>query len=65
MTPEDAVYELYNMPSDGDAECLHGRADEILCEVLKSLPSQSPGLGPKDVAGAFEEAKERCGFWYA
>lgn len=58
MTKQEAIAELNSMPANGDEECLHCRADFVVCEVLRSV-------GCEEVAKAFEEARERVGFWYA
>jgi hypothetical protein len=54
----EAVRKLDAMPDDGDAEILHGDADDILCDTLRKL-------GAGAVADAFERAANRVGFWYA
>jgi hypothetical protein len=56
MTIEEAVAKLDAL--DGDPECDHGTAEEILCEYLKSHRAEA-------VADAFERAADRVGFWYA
>jgi hypothetical protein len=55
-----AVEELKNLDERrgyDQIDC-HGRADDILCEVLR-------GLGHAAVAEAFEEARKRVRFWYS
>jgi len=56
MNEQDAVDRLKHL--GGDPESDHGVAEEILCEFLRSC-------GHMDVADAFEEARDRIGFWYA
>ena len=60
MTPGQAylVDELKAMKAGGDTERDHGRADDILCEYLRSL-------GADEVVDAWKAAQDRCGFWYA
>lgn len=60
MTPSEAVKKLNAMEEGGDNESLHREADDILCEVLRSI-------GPKyqAVADAFKSACDRVYFWYA
>jgi hypothetical protein len=58
MTPQEAMRELHDMPTNGDQEILHDRAEQILCRVLEQL-------GHREVSEAFQITKERVGFWYA
>ena len=58
MTPEQAIKRLKAMPAHGDSESLHGEAEDILLDFLRSQ-------GHSEVANAFEEARDRVGFWYA
>ena len=58
ITSREAVEKLNAMAAESDAEQSHSEADEILCDLLRSL-----GYGA--VANAFEDAKARVGFWYA
>jgi hypothetical protein len=53
---DDAVTELDSMQA-GDPEAVHGRADDILLEVLDSLAP--------DVSAAWRRCRDRVGFWYA
>ena len=59
-TAADAI-TILNAMNDGDyPETAHSDAEEILCNVLRSI-------GPEyaAVASAFYEARDRVGFWYA
>ena len=53
-----AVEDLNNMQAGDDAECRHGEAENILCNLLKQV-----GYG--EAAEAFDNAADRVGFWYA
>ena len=55
---QQAVKELNEMDENGDAEALHGEAEDILCGYLIAI-------GSKELAEAFDNAQERVGFWYA
>ena len=57
MTAERAVEQLNALPVD-DEEMSHVKAEEILCELLRSQ-------GMAEVAIAFDAAVRRCGFWYS
>jgi hypothetical protein len=37
MTPEEARNELIALSLSGDTESAHGKADDVLCELLNSL----------------------------
>jgi hypothetical protein len=54
MTREEAIKELNKAQSHGDTEAAHGNADDILCELLKSL-------GYEDVVEEWYKVKK----WYA
>lgn len=43
---------------DVDPEADHGRADDLLLEVLEAL-------GAQEVADAYRQADKDVGFWYA
>ena len=58
MTREEIVAKLDAMSVNSDEEVEHGKADKLLCEALRLA-------GMYDVANAFENARERVGFWYA
>ena len=47
-----------NTLSDLDVESSHIEADNLLLEALRFL-------GAEDVAKAYEDLRERQGFWYA
>ena len=53
-----AIKKLDEMDEHGDEEALHGEAEDVLCEFLRSV-----NYG--DLADAFDRANERVGFWYA
>lgn len=57
MTPEQAV-RLLNAMKDEDQESAHAEADRILCQLLQDN-------GMVEVMKAFNDARERIGFWYA
>ena len=46
------------MEGGGDPECLHGEAEDLLCNLLKDI-------GLHSAADAFDRAGARVGFWYA
>lgn len=54
MTEQEAIQEIENKCHSGDKEMDHSRADEVLCDFLKSL-------------GFFDlvEAWEKVDKWYA
>lgn len=54
MTREEALEELKELEDSGDPESSHGRADDVLCDLLKSL-------GYTDVVEAYESVPK----WYA
>ena len=54
MTREEAIIELKIAQACGDEEVSHGRADDILCELLESL-------GFVDVVDEWKKVKK----WYA
>ena len=54
---ELAVSNLNDL-TNGDPEMAHGSAEDIVMEFLRVE-------GYRDVAEAFENAVERCNFWYA
>ena len=60
MTPSEAVKKLNAMEEGDDNESLHCEANDILCEVLRSI-----GPEYQAVADAFESACDRVYFWYA
>jgi hypothetical protein len=53
---DDAVMPLDSMGT-GDPEAAHGRADDILLEVLDVLAP--------DVSAAWRRCRDRVGFWYS
>ena len=53
-----AMDELNAMSELSDPEIEHGDAEDVLCDFLKEV-----GYG--DLADAFDQARERVGFWYA
>lgn len=57
MEKQEAIDHLNELTS-GDAEAAHGRADDILVAFLTDN-------GHPEVAKAFKDAQERCGFYYA
>lgn len=54
MTREEALQELKELKDSGDPESAHGRADDVLCNLLKTL-------GYKDVVEAYATVPK----WYA
>jgi hypothetical protein len=54
MTREQAIEELKEWQACGDLEIAHGRADKVLCELLKAL-------GCQDVVDEWEKVEK----WYA
>ena len=54
MTKKEAIKVLKEEQRSGDTELAHGRADNVLCELLTSL-------GHADVVAEFEEINK----WYA
>lgn len=60
MTAIEALEALRALPKDGDNEGDHVKADDILVAFLKA---HDPACA--DIAKAYEEARERVGFWYA
>jgi hypothetical protein len=58
VTPAQEAVAKLNALTSHDPETAHGRADEILCEFIRSI-------GHAEVAEAFEAAADRVGFWYA
>lgn len=61
MTMNDAVKDAVNAMHGLEAldpEQDHGLAEEILCDYLRRT-------GAAELADAFDQAKKRCGFWYA
>lgn len=54
MTREKAIAKLKALAGSGDVEAAHGNADDVLCELLRSL-----GYG--DVVNAWDEVEK----WYA
>ena len=55
----DIIKKLNTM--DGDSECAHVAADELLIEALRI----TGGEYGDDIANAYIECQERIGFWYA
>lgn len=47
-----------NKLSDADPESAHAEAEEVLIDALNEC-------GLEDIASAFVDAVDRCGFWYA
>ena len=60
MNKDEAVAMLNDVGERSDSEISHIDADDILCAYLRSK-----GQDGKDVADAFESARDRVGFWYA
>lgn len=60
MTKDQAVSTLnaIGFPASSDEEADHQNADDILVKFLRAN-------GHKDVADAWERARDRVGFWYA
>ena len=56
MDAKQAI-ELLNAIEPGDPEMAHSEADTILLDFVATV---SP-----DVAKAWTDANDRCGFWYA
>ena len=54
----EATEKLDALIGAGDPEAMHTEADKIVCSLLRSL-------GAGIAADAFDNAVERCGFWYA
>lgn len=54
MTRGEAITALKEKCHTGDTECDHGRADDILCDLLKAL-------GYDDVVAEYENVEK----WYA
>ena len=54
MTKEQAIEELKKAQANGDTECAHGHADDILCKLLAAL-------GYADVVSEYEKVDK----WYA
>jgi hypothetical protein len=60
MNAIEIIQELDAMSPATDPENGHSRADDLLLEFLKNHDPAS-----KDVAEAWERARDRVGFWYA
>ena len=54
MTKEQAIEELKTEQANGDTECAHSNADDILCKLLTAL-------GHADVVAEYEKVNK----WYA
>ncbi len=54
MTRDEAIAKLKALQGRGDTEAQHGDADEVLCDLLKTL-------GYADVVAEWEEVPK----WYA
>lgn len=54
MTREDAIKKLKMEQSNGDTEMAHSNADDVLCELLRSL-------GYSDVVDEYEKVDK----WFA
>lgn len=54
MTKDEAIAKLIECQKDGDVECAHSDADDILCDFLKSL-------GHADVVEEYEKVEK----WFA
>ncbi len=52
-----AINALGNL-DDGDPEAAHSEAEDILCRLLTDFNLNGAVI-------AFEEARDRVGFWYA
>lgn len=48
------MWEIAELGNSGDAEVMHGQADDMLCELLSAL-------GYDDIVAAFKEVDK----WYA
>lgn len=57
MTEQEAIEQIEALTS-ADPEMAHPQAEEILCDFLKAQ-------GFTALASAFNEAVDRCDFWYA
>ena len=53
-----AIDKLEAMKYGDDQDAAHSLAEDIICEYLVVI-------GAKQLADAFEEARDRVGFWYA
>lgn len=56
LTEEEALIALDELPMD-DPEAAHLTAEQILCALLRFE-------GYDDIAAAFVEARNRCGWYY-
>ena len=54
MSREEALSKLKELVGSRDIECAHAYADDVLCDLLKSL-------GYQDVVEAYEQIDK----WYA
>lgn len=54
MTKQEAIEKLNALYKHGDTEAAHGEADDVLCELLRSL-------GLDDVVDAYSKIEK----WYA
>ena len=54
MTTEQAIEELKKAQANGDTECAHGHADDVLCKLLTAL-------GYADVVEEYKKVDK----WYA
>jgi hypothetical protein len=57
VTTDEAVRCLNNMDA-GDPDVSHGVADKIILERLEAM-------GESELVQAYNDARDRCGFWYA
>jgi len=53
----EAIKQLEALES-GDPERAHIEAEDIICNYLKEI-------GATEIVEAYDEARERVGFWYA
>lgn len=57
MTKDEVILRLRYLPKD-DPDTAHSEADSLLLDALLIA-------GMSDVVSAFQEARDRIGFWYA
>ena len=57
MSADEAVEMLNALPGGEQPPIAHMDAEEILCNFLRDQ-------GFSEVVEAFEDARNRCGFWY-
>ncbi len=57
-TVAEVIERLNKLVGGDDEETAHGEADLLLCDALIAC-------GRSDVVSAWQEARDRVGFWYA